>query len=131
MSSYWDSSAIVEATLSPILFEELKSVRPWCRPHVLAESFSTLTGSRLGFRVDSAQVSAILAKMAGHLRFVELSAEETLVALGRAKSRGIRGGRIHDFLHAVAARKAGCSVLFTLNVADFTGIDDQLTIESP
>ncbi|WP_265594650.1 hypothetical protein [Haloferula sp. BvORR071] len=85
----------------------------------------------MGFRVDPDQASAILAKLSAHLRFVELTSDETLAALATAKSLGIRGGRIHDFLHVVAARKAGCTVLVTLNLADFAGIDPQLIIESP
>jgi len=131
MNPYWDSSVIIEATLNPGLLGPIQSLRPWCRPHVLAESFSTLTGGRLGFRVDPDQASAILSKLAVHLRFVELTGEETLAALAMAKGLGIRGGRIHDFLHVAAARKAGCTTLVTLNLADFTGIDPQLTIESP
>jgi hypothetical protein len=73
----------------------------------------------------------LIASLAASLRFVELTAEETLGALASAKSRGIRGGRVHDFLHAVAARKADCTSLITFNISDFIGVDPKLTIESP
>ncbi len=131
MSAYWDSSAIVSAALEPAVRNALISTRPWCRPNVLAEVFSTLTGSRLGFRIDPASASVLIAGIAANLRFVELTTDETLLALAAAQSRGVRGGRVHDFLHAKAARKAGCSNLVTLNLSDFQGLDPDLVIESP
>jgi hypothetical protein len=131
MSAYWDSSAIVSGALEPEVRHALNATRPWCRPHVLTEVFSTLTGSRLGFRIDPASASALIAGIAANLRFVELTTDETLLALAAAQSRGVRGGRIHDFLHAKAARKAGCSHLVTLNLSDFQGLDPDLVIESP
>lgn len=131
MNAYWDSSAIVSGALEPAVRHALNSTRPWCRPHALAEVFSTLTGSRLGFRIDPASASELIAGIAANLRFVELTTDETLLALAAAQSRGVRGGRIHDFLHAQAARKAGCSRLVTLNLSDFQGLDPDLVIESP
>lgn len=131
MSAYWDSSAIVSAALEPAVRHALNSTRPWCRPHGLAEVFSTLTGSRLGFRIDPASASVLIAGIAANLRFVELTTDETLLALAAAQSRGVRGGRFHGFLHAKAARKAGCSHLVTLNLSDFQGLDSDLVIESP
>lgn len=131
MSAYWDSSAIVSGALEPAVRHALNATRPWCRPHVLAEVFSTLTGSRLGFRIDPASAAELIAGIAANLRFVELTTDETLLALAAAQSRGVRGGRIHDFLHAKAARKAGCSHLVTLNLTDFHGLDPNLVIESP
>ena len=131
MSSYWDSSVLVACAGEPELRLKLETTRPWCRPHALAETFSTLTGGRLGFRVDPDQAAGLIASLAASLRFVELTAEETLGALASAKSRGIRGGRVHDFLHAVAARKADCTSLITFNISDFIGVDPKLTIESP
>lgn len=131
MNAYWDSSAIVTGALEPAVRHQLISTRPWCRPHALAEVFSTLTGSRLGFRIDPGNASELIAGIAAQLRFVELSAEETLAALVAAKAQGVRGGRIHDFLHARAARKAGCSRLVTLNISDFQGLDPELAIEPP
>jgi predicted nucleic acid-binding protein len=117
--------------MEPELRLQLETTRPWCRPHALAETFSTLTGGRLGFRMDPDDAAKLIAGFADHLRFVELAAEETLAALASAKSLGIRGGRVHDFLHAVAARKAGCTTLLTLNIADFLEIDSNLSTESP
>ena len=131
MSAYWDSSAIVSGALEPAVRRALNATRPWCRPHALSEVFSTLTGSRLGFRIDPASASELIAGIAANLRFVELTTDETLLAFAAAQSRGVRGGRIHDLLHSKAARKAGCTHLVTLNLSDFQGLDPELVIESP
>lgn len=65
------------------------------------------------------------------MNFVELDATETTAALEAAQQRGVRGGRVHDWLHACAARKAGVAELLTDNFADFAGLDDGFTILPP
>ena len=131
MSPFWDSSILVECAIDPDMGELLEATRPFCRAHVLAETFSTLTGGRLGFRVDPGEASQFLAEAATSIQFVELSPDETLAALSLAKSKGVRGGRVHDFLHLTAARKAGCLRLVTFNQSDFMGLDANMVIESP
>lgn len=44
---------------------------------------------------------------------------EIIAALSIARSRGIRGGGVYDYMHLVAARKANASVIYTLNMDDF------------
>jgi predicted nucleic acid-binding protein len=131
MNVYWDSSALVSSTVDPSIRARLQGGLQWSRPHALAETFSTLTGGRLGYRVDPGDASALVAGLAARLHFIDLTAEETLEALAAAKVHGVRGGRTHDWLHAVAARKAGCSRLLTLNLSDFEGLDPHLAVESP
>jgi hypothetical protein len=131
MNVYWDSSALVLGAEDPVVRARLRTGQPWTRPHALAETFATLTGGRLGYRVDPETASILVAKLASRLRFIELSAEDTLEALAVAKARGVRGGRTHDWLHAVAARKAGCQQFLTLNLSDFEGFDPELIVESP
>lgn len=131
MNLYWDSSALVACASELPLRDRLKGSNSWTRPHALAEVFSTLTGGRLGFRVDPDDASSLIAGLAEDLKFVELTSKDTLDALAMARGRGIRGGRVHDFLHAIAARKAECTHVLTLNVADFVGVDPILVIESP
>ena len=108
--------------------QRLQGPNQFSRKHALAEVFSTLTGSRLGFRVDPADAAEIVKELADTLTFVELSVAERVDALRTARKFGVRGGRVHDFLHAVAAMKAGCELLRTLNTGDFEGLfrDGQL-----
>lgn len=100
------------------------------RTHAFAEVFSTLTGSRLGFRVDADDAAEVIRELSDEVEIVEISAHDILGALGEARSRGVRGGQVHDYLHAVAARRAGCKRLVTLNGSDFEGIFEDLTIAS-
>ena len=121
MSIYWDSSALVEAVFEPTLMQRLKSEESSTRVHSLAETFSALTGnSELKIAADDA--ARILVSLARHLNFIDLTAAETLTATLSARKRGVRGGRIHDYLHAVAAEKAKSTKLLTLDLHDFDGL---------
>jgi predicted nucleic acid-binding protein len=128
MKAYWDSSALVEAYNDADLQLRLKTERGFSRAHSLAESFSALTG-KLQIRIGPDDATMVLEKLAAHLDFVELTPQEILTAFKQARKRGVRGGRVHDYLHAVAAEKSGASVLLTLDKNDFEGLVDTITIE--
>jgi predicted nucleic acid-binding protein len=88
--------------------------------HALSETFATLTGGRLAFRLSAATASAILRQqVAPRLSITMLAEADLLKAYEESTRRGIRGGAIYDYLHLVAARKAGASRLYTLNTTDF------------
>ncbi len=57
--------------------------------------------------------------LAQDLDFVDLLAQDVVSALKQARSKGVRGGRVHDSLHAVAAEKSGATRLITLDRNDF------------
>lgn len=91
--------------------------------HALLETFSTLTGGKLGVKVDAHLAAKLLSEtVLPRVRVVELGTEEVVAALRTARSHGVRGGAVYDFMHLIAARKAGAAVLFTLNLADFQHI---------
>jgi hypothetical protein len=54
--------------------------------------------------------------------FTEITAAETLKALKAARQKGVREGRVHDYLHAVAAEKSRSKKILILDQNDFTGI---------
>ncbi len=88
--------------------------------HTFTETFSTLTGGRLGFRVPASDAAQILREqIAPKLLAIQLDADELLQAFGEAESRGIRGGAIYDYLHLFSARKSGAKRFYTLNLTDF------------
>jgi predicted nucleic acid-binding protein len=58
------------------------------------------------------------------LDFQDLTAAEVLQALKEARKKGVRGGRVHDYLHAVAAEKSGAKKLLTLDKNDFTALTE-------
>ena len=131
MKRYWDASALVDALHDPRV--EQRAIQPdqWTRAHALAETFSTLTGGRLGFQYLPDDAAALIREISAGMKFVELDATETLVALEAAQKRGVRGGRVHDWLHARAAHKAKVTELLTDNFADFAGLGEGFPISAP
>jgi len=129
--TYWDSSALVEALHDETLRERLELSGNLTRIHSLAEVFSTLTGGRLGIRYVPSEASEMVASLVKDLEIVELSLEQTLEALASAQKKGVRGGRIHDYLHAAAAFHADAKYLVTLNGKDFKGLIEGLKIVEP
>jgi hypothetical protein len=119
MSPYWDSSALIEACQSQALRSRLRREGGVTRTHALAELFSTLTGGHLTFRVGADEAAKTVASLAGDLDFHDLTAQEVLRGLQDARKKGVRGGRVHAYLHALAAEKSGAEKLLTLDKNDF------------
>jgi predicted nucleic acid-binding protein len=131
MTAYWDSSALIAALHEDSVRDRLKREGGVTRTHALAEVFSTLTGGRLGVRFDTDQVAAMVRHLASQLRVVELETEQCLAAFDEARVKGVRGGRVYDYLHASAAIHHSCTKVYTLNLSDFSGLFDDLDIEAP
>jgi len=123
MKTYWDSSALVAAVETPAMQLRLQHERGVTRSHALAEVFSTITGNPKN-RADAQIAAEILANLAQSLNFVDLTADEMLAALKSARKLGVRGGRVHDFFHAVAAKKCGAKKIVTLDKNDFAGLTE-------
>jgi predicted nucleic acid-binding protein len=88
--------------------------------HAFLETFSTLTGGRLGVKVDADLAAQLLSEtILPRVHVVELGTKEILAALRLARIHGVRGGAVYDFMHLVTARKTGAAALYTLNMADF------------
>jgi predicted nucleic acid-binding protein len=88
--------------------------------HALVETFSTLTGGRLGSRVLPKTVTELLEdSVLPYVELITLSAKEMISALRDAPLRGVRGAAIYDYLHLAAARKAKAARLYTLDVGTF------------
>ena len=91
--------------------------------HALTETFSTLTGGRLGIRISPSVAASILReKITPRLAITSLTEAELLDGYENAEARGVRGGAVYDYLHLVAAKKSGASRIYTLNVTDFRAI---------
>jgi predicted nucleic acid-binding protein len=131
MSVYWDSSALVEACIDERSRMALAREGGSTRTHAFAEIFSTLTGGRLGFRSRAEDAALLCCELANHLQVIELSMAETLEALDTARGHGVRGGLVHDLLHAAAAKKAGASKIYILNLDDFKALRVRMKVELP
>jgi hypothetical protein len=106
MKAYWDSSALISAVEEPDLRARLASQRGYSRRHALAETFSALTG-KPHLRLEGKDAARLLKELPADLDFIELSTAEILQAAMDAQALGVRGGGIHDLLHARAALKSG------------------------
>jgi predicted nucleic acid-binding protein len=122
VKAYWDSSALIEACSSQALRTRLHREGGLTRTHTLAEIFSTLTGGNLAYRLDADAAAQTVASLAADLDFHDLTSMEVLKALKEARKKGVRGGRVHDYLHAVAAQKSGATKLLTLDKNDFNDL---------
>jgi predicted nucleic acid-binding protein len=125
---YWDSSALMLALVDGELRGRLDRKTAVTRPHSLAEVFSALTGKQGPQRVSADDAARQLAELAQEVSFVDLTAAEILDAIRKAQKRGVRGGRVHDYLHATAAQKDGAKQLFTADENDFAGLADGLEV---
>jgi predicted nucleic acid-binding protein len=128
MKAYWDSSALVEATADITLRARLRRERGITRTHALAEIFSALTGGNLAIRLEARAAAEVVENLAQDLDFMDLTAKEILSAFKQAEKRGVRGGRIHDFLHAVAADNSGAEELLTTDQHDFEALTDSVKV---
>jgi len=88
--------------------------------HALNETFATLTGGSLGFRVDANLTARLIREqIIAHASMIVLDADDVASALDQARAHGVRGGAVYDYMHLVAARKGQAEALYTLNLADF------------
>jgi predicted nucleic acid-binding protein len=91
--------------------------------HALAEVFSTLTGGTQGLRIGADLAHRLLREsVLPYVQAVTLDADEVMSALAHARARG---GAVYDYLHLVAARKAGAEALVTLDVKHFAALTRQ------
>ncbi len=82
-------------------------------------------------KYSPANAAALAADIARQVTFVDLSPEEELRGLQEAGRYHVLGGRVHDWLHALAAEKAGAKTLLTLNDDDFSGLERGFTVQAP
>lgn len=131
MKRYWDASAVVDAIHNSRVEQKALEADQWTRPHTLSEVFSTLTGGRLGVQYLPDDAAELIHEVTAGFGYVDLDASEIHSALAAAQRRGVRGGRVHDWLHAVAAKKAKVAELVTDNTVDFRDLEDGFTVALP
>ena len=83
MKTYWDTSALLNAILE--IQDARKSFdrtdEKLTRCHALAETFSHLTGGKLGWRMLPGEAASTVAEMAKKMTIVSLGPKETREAL--------------------------------------------------
>ena len=136
MKTYWDSSALLNALSSRPVFDRFDSGHHITRSHGYVEVFSHLSGRGLPMRDGSRQkvtpgdAATMIASLAKRLSTRDLTIEETLAVVEIAEERGVQGARIHDLLHARAARFAEVDVVLTRD-GSFKSLGENLKTEWP
>ena len=136
MRTYWDTSAVINAALSPEVCRRLDSGEHVARLHLLAEFFATMTGrgveitdgagntDRMVFTQN--ECAAWLRKFAGRVEFEELTKNEALNGLDKAQRLGVQGARVYDYWHALVSNKAKSNELITRNMRHFQGLAENV-----
>ena len=136
MKTYWDTSAAINALLSPEVFPRLSGGQHVTRLHLLAEFFATMTGRGVSIIDEAGRTERLVLKQsdcaawlrgfAEKVQFDELNKDEALQSLEKAEEAGIQGSRIYDYWHALVSRKSQADELLTRNTADFADLADNL-----
>jgi site-specific recombinase XerD len=132
MRTYWDTSAAINAALSPEVFRRLDSGEHVARLHLLAEFFATMTGRGVEITGEAGntdrmvftqnECAAWLREFADRIQFEELTKDEALNSLDKAQRLGVQGSRVYDYWHALVATKAKSNELITRNTRHFQGL---------
>ena len=123
-----DSSVLIAYLLSSDARHHAASVllqkhRPFIHRHALSETFSTLTGGKLRFRLTAREAADLVRdEILPNVRTTELDDAELIEALALSQERGVRGGAVYDWLHLAAARKVQAARFYTTDSTDFKAI---------
>jgi predicted nucleic acid-binding protein len=128
MKVYWDASALIWFYARGRVAE----IEGVTRSHALAEVFSALSGKGVLWqmmdgtyrlrKLSPGLASKVVETLHKQLDFVEVRAEDVVKALKHTQTKGVQGGRVHDYLHMIAAQSAGADELWTADENDFTGL---------
>ena len=99
--------------------------------HSLCETYTTLTQPKGEYRFRPEQAYALIRSFVKIVKMIDISANETLNALGVFAGRKGVGGRVYDHMIGSAAIANGISVIITWDLSDFRSLFPQLTIVPP
>jgi len=134
MKAYLDTSALIRAWRLSVVPEGLT------RAHSVAEFFCVLTGPGLltvvngktvKVPVPPADARAAVLETFARVKFHDATGREALASLESAVKLNLSGRLVHDWMHAEAAKLAGCDTLVTLNTKDFVRMAGKLKIVAP
>jgi predicted nucleic acid-binding protein len=132
LRTYWDTSAIINAFFTPDVFKRLDKGEHFTRLHSFAEFFCTMTGRGIPtldqdgnaarMKLSGNDCAMWLRTFATKVHIIEPDKNDVLEALDKAQRKNIQGGKVYDYLHALASTKAKADELLTRNTDDFKGL---------
>ena len=111
------------------LRHRLRLERGFTRSHALSELFSAFTCGNLAIRLTADAAATLTENLATDLDFVDLTPLEIISELKQARRLSVRGGRVHDLMHALAAEKSGATELLTSDQNDFAQLSTILKVQ--
>ena len=131
MNVFFDTSVLVPALVDqlsnhPACFAVFQTYTSgensgYCSTHGLAECYSVLTSLPLPRKVSTVAARILIEEsIMKNVTVVHLTQEDYSLSITTASNNGLAGGIIYDLLHAAAARKSGCTWLYTYNLTHFT-----------
>jgi predicted nucleic acid-binding protein len=97
-----------------------------CAAHSLAELYATLTRLPGKQRMSTDQVLLFLDDVRGRLKIIQLTEDNYYSTISTAAGDGIFGGTIYDALLARCALRAGCEIIYTWNIGDFSRLGPEV-----
>jgi len=143
MRAFFDTSVLIPAMVDQLsnharCFEPFRECHTgehegFCSTHVLAECYSVMTVLPLRRRISPADARELIRDtVAGTLTVVPLDDQDYIEAIDRISGKGMVSGIIYDALHLVAAERAVCDRIYTLNTDHFLRIgSDAVAITAP
>jgi len=124
MLTYWDTSAVLNAIISPAVESRLDTGNHVTRLHTLSEIFAIATGRGIPVRGVFLQLTprdcaAWLKKFAARVELVDLDRAEILDGIVKADASQIRGKGVFDYLHALLSNKVKADELLTRDTLNF------------
>lgn len=94
-----------------------------CSTHSLAECYSVLTALPISRKITTVEARILIEEsILGTLRAVPLDDSDYRFAVRSVSDKGLSSGIVYDALHLAAARKAGCTRIYTYNIDHFTAL---------
>ena len=134
---YLDSSAVIaglvrchehHAVAAPWLQAvRAGSIKAMANLHMSAETWRTLTGTRLerdmsmrgAAKITNDDARLLVLDLFEYIHFVPPTSDQYQRAIERCSTRGYRSSVIYDALHLIAAEGCGVDAVVTLNESDF------------
>lgn len=96
--------------------------------HALAETFATLTGF---YKIPTQSAAELTLGLRERLNVEPFAIGDYETAIREARSRGVMGGGIYDFLHATFARRKAAKRIVTRNPSHFVHVAGDKEILTP
>ena len=119
--TYLDTSAMIRAWKLDVAPAHVT------RSHSVAEFYATLTrgltvtlkGVKTRVQFAPKEAAAGAKETFSAMRFKDLDGPQSISELEAAAVKNVHGANIHDWMHAAAAKKAGCNQIVTTNEKHF------------